>query len=116
MRVMASRGTGMSRLRWPVSGSLMRRPLSEDEGLLEGGAADGEVGLNALAARAWRLREESWRSRSTTLLVTRGWSRGLRIWTERSLSARGRGSTVVVTVTAAGGSLRSGLLGRAGRV
>src|ERR1035437_1419511 len=27
-RVTASRGTGMSRLRWPVSGSLTRRPLT----------------------------------------------------------------------------------------
>ena len=51
-----------------------------------------------LGARAWRLREASWRRRSTTEWEMRGWSRGEMRLTERLLSARGRGSRVVVTV------------------
>jgi hypothetical protein len=45
------------------------------------------------------LSEGSVRSRSITLSVPSGISRGESIWTERSLSAKGSGSMVVVTWT-----------------
>src|SRR3981189_1274866 len=65
MRVTASRGMGMSRLRWPVSGSLMRRPLRRMRDCSKVVPRRDRSAWTPLGGRAWRLSEASRRRGGT---------------------------------------------------